>query len=166
MHRKGGRLRVPAICLPDRPPTLLYSKATGKSAKDFIGVDADGDFIRDGRVQSANPSSSSSSASGGRFPNPRGEPLDDGPVKVEEWAKQLIPEVPGCKLSREEIWHSRWKVTYPTPPEERDSHNAMWTETVTPITALKDVLEWVWRQHFKMGRSAHSRLMLCQILNV
>jgi hypothetical protein len=67
-------------------------------------------------------------------------------------AQKYKPPCPGCMLSIETEWDSRWKITYPTllPPM---SHSASYDPDNMPSMrrALFTVLKWAWAHHEKAG---------------
>ena len=63
-----------------------------------------------------------------------------------ESAKQHLPEMVGCSLTKDEVLHNRWVVKYPkkAPPW---STSCAFLKAGGEAQALKVVLAWVWELH-------------------
>jgi hypothetical protein len=76
-------------------------------------------------------------------------PRDVGDESLSlEWARQFAPEVKGCKMDIDTTDFYRWKITYVVGDHSR-MHTKSWNNVeVTRLSALVDVLQWAWAQHF------------------
>jgi hypothetical protein len=76
-------------------------------------------------------------------------PRDVGDESLSlEWARQFAPEVKGCKMDIDTTDFYRWKLTYVVGDHSR-MHTKSWNNVeVTRLSALVDVLQWAWAQHF------------------
>lgn len=99
------------------------------------------------KADSAVGSANAASSSGGAAPREKALPKPCGDAHPEvEWARTLLPDVRGCALHRDDLWHGRWKANYPvrTPPY---SMSRSWGKGKTSVEALREVLTWVWAAH-------------------
>lgn len=85
-----------------------------------------------------------------RNPNANREPLGHHGVAHTscEAAKEYLPRIQGCNLVLEELWHARWKCTYPRQePPRMVSRSFGETCGVSSEDALSFVLRTVWGWH-------------------
>ena len=61
--------------------------------------------------------------------------------------KQLVPVVVGCNVTKDETFHCRWKICYPTGMAPRMSTRA-WGPAVNQWSAALHCVRWAWEAHF------------------
>ena len=61
------------------------------------------------------------------------------------WASQFIPAIAGCTLAKDTSWHHRWIVHYPGTLQ--NVWTKAWTDDLSPLEALKELLQSVWTEH-------------------
>lgn len=105
----------------------------------------------DGGERHADAAASSSNAGAAAPPKQR-EPTKTKIPEAEEYAaseyRQFLPQVPGCALCLDTLWHNRWTATYTNkaPPTHRSvSFGATVGRSVHE--ALMMVLMWAWQAH-------------------
>ena len=97
---------------------------------------------------------SSSAAPAWRAPGSTwAENADNNPTK--EFAELLLPGLPGVTVRRDESFYTRWIVKY--PGRTQATYTKSWNnDAVSPMDALKLVLEEVWAEHFEVqGEGPH-----------
>ena len=50
-----------------------------------------------------------------------------------------------CRVQKAEEWHHRWRIYYPEGPQQ--VYSEPWTETISPLEALKTLLKEIWELH-------------------
>jgi hypothetical protein len=99
------------------------------------------------------PSGSSASGLGPaerlRVPSAADRPAFDDRVPLLI-AQTLIPDVIGCKVTLDDSFHFRWKISYPTGIPGDSMKTAVWTHERNSVQALQLCLEWTWGHHFRL----------------
>ena len=112
----------------------------------------------EGASSSSAAAGSSSSGSSG----PGAPPTSGGAVQwprqsgvTPAWAKRLLPQVPGCRIAKDNRRHFRWEVTYPRaePPYSRScGFGRAGAENEEAVrAALARCIHWAWQQHVDAG---------------
>ena len=70
-----------------------------------------------------------------------------------EWARELLPQVKGCSISKDTTFHHRWKIAY--PGETQSVFTKSWTTEASPLRVLKDLLKTVWTEHLLLHVADH-----------
>ena len=75
-----------------------------------------------------------------------------------DWVALLIPVREGCRISKEVLFHRRWRVWYLGAAQL--VYSVTWTPEKSPLNALKELLGTVWALHEKsldeIGQPGHS----------
>ncbi|CAK0799272.1 unnamed protein product [Prorocentrum cordatum] len=81
---------------------------------------------------------------------PAGIDLDIPDDLTAEALSIYCPQVPGCNLSFEKLWHTRWRCTYPA--SEAPYSNTATVHSVEELwPAARSVIQWAWRRHVIYG---------------
>ena len=61
---------------------------------------------------------------------------------------QWLPPISACKISKDNVWHNRWRVTY---PRDAKGTNRVFGALRSEKAAIKELIEWAWAQHAAAG---------------
>ena len=135
-----------ALAEGDRP-ALSQAVAQHKAGKVSTSASSTGDNHGEdiGQPAAATPSARATPfvPKGPTLPEPGS---DDNPTV--EWARTLIPVHPGCRVKRDDLWHGRWQIEYPTNKSPH-SCNRSWGSEKSAKQCLKECLAWACAEHFK-----------------
>ena len=114
---------------------VLEKKRTKKKAAEDVAPESAPGLVED-------PAAAASS-SRPLLPNPVPWEADNPTVfQAREW----LLEVSGCKIHKDERYFHRWSITYPGGPQR--IYTKVWTSSLSPLEALRQLLDKVWQIHF------------------
>ena len=102
-------------------------------------------------AETSKPGDGSSSGSSSKAASRLKKPLGGGSSWETAEIRRLCP--PGCQVSREQTWHSRWRVHNPSWPEPKGT-SACWGHKLSEKQAVDKVLKWAWARAQRLGKVA------------